>query len=239
MTRSSSAQTGGSRRYSRDQRAQPNYEEYPVPPVPVDYGSSTIPQDFTTPPLTGSARLNSPPEEPLPRDFDPNDSRSHYAMGYRSDYGTPPQQARHETQYTPSNPRQTRQRSLSGGARTGGPHVRRMSAVPIVPQVPSSLDQDSSGYGGGYDGEKASTVDLVERDSYERRESEVKRGGPTVSKGQVPFEDMGDFFQEVRRLSSLLPFSPLLVLTFFLLSFPSYSSSTPSDLRPSTSHPRR
>ncbi|GAA5887363.1 hypothetical protein JCM6882_002507 [Rhodosporidiobolus microsporus] len=198
-SRSSSTGTSASRRYLGEHR-QPNYDEYPVPPIPHDHGYGP-PQDFTTPPLASdAAHLSSPPEEAPPRDFDPNDSRSHYAMTYRADYGTPEQQTRHETQYVPSNPRQTRQRSVSGGQRTGG-GARRMSNIPIVPvpPVPSTTDRDSYGYE-----EKASTVDLVERDDYSRRESVAKRGGPTVSKGQVPYEEMGEFFQEISDLQQAI-----------------------------------
>lgn len=221
MSRSSSAQTSASRRQARlAGNNSSNHDVYPVPPVPASFGTSS-PQDFTTPPLAGASSLlhSPPPEAPLPRDFDPNDARSTYAMQYRSDYGTPPQQARHETQYVPSNPRQTRQRSLSGGAGTAGRTVgnggRRMSNVPLVPQLPRGSVETVSyggGGGGGYDGEadKASTVDLVEgRDSYDRRGSEGKKmGGPTVSKGQVQFEEMGAFFEEVRRFLRSLSFPP-------------------------------
>ncbi|GAA6031833.1 hypothetical protein JCM8097_002012 [Rhodosporidiobolus ruineniae] len=206
-SRSSSTGTTASRRYLDQHRAsvsQPNYDEYPVPPLPVDYTSSSrdIPQDFTTPPLATTPHLHSPPEEAPPRDFDPNDSRSHYAMGYMAQYGTPPQQARHETQYVPAPPRQTRQRSVSGGQRTHG--GARRTSIPIVPVPPvpagvaKSVDQDSYGYE-----DKASTVDLVERDDYERRPSTMKKGGGaagTVSKGQVPFEEMSAFFNEISSL---------------------------------------
>ncbi|GAA5858537.1 hypothetical protein JCM8547_007351 [Rhodosporidiobolus lusitaniae] len=198
-SRSSSTGTTASRRASQQQQARA-YEEYPVPPMPVDYATAT-PQDYTTPPLArDEPHMASPPEEPLRRDFDPTDARSHYAMGYLAQYGTPPQQARHETQYVPSNPRQTRQRSVSGGQRTQG--GARRTSIPIVPvpAVPSSIDRDSYG---GYE-EKASTVDLVERDDYERRESVAKKGGPTVSAGQVPFEEPSEFFQEISDLQQAI-----------------------------------
>ncbi|GAA5833966.1 hypothetical protein JCM11251_003576 [Rhodosporidiobolus azoricus] len=197
-SRSSSTGTNASRRYLGEHRAQPNYEEYPVPPLPVDH-SYDPPLDFTTPPLvTDASHLHSPPEETPRRDFDPNDSRSHYAQTYRADYGTPEQQTRHETQYVPSNPRQTRQRSVSGGQQTRG-GARRTSHIPIVPVPPVPSTIDSYGYE-----DKASTVDLVERDDYSRRESTVKRGGPTVSKGQVPYEEMSEFFEEISSLQQAI-----------------------------------
>lgn len=188
----------GSRRYgSRDQA-----NDEPVPPVP----SLPLPPhdntDYTSPPLASDAHyLQTPPEVPLPRDFDPNDSRAQYAVNYAPAYMTPPQ-SRHETQYTPANPRQTRQRSISTvpGVSAAATGARKTSMVPIAPTASQrAYEQDSLGGGEEYGEEKASTVDLVERDDgNERRESLVKRGGPTISKGQVPFEESGEFFQEVR-----------------------------------------
>ncbi|BGP14395.1 hypothetical protein JCM10213_004517 [Rhodosporidiobolus nylandii] len=187
-SRSSSTGTTASRRHL-DQ-----HHQYPVPPIPPNFDGPPV--DFTTPPLaTKSAYLHSPVEEAPPRDFDPNDDSAHYAMGYRAEYGTPPQQTRHESQYVPANPRQTRQRSVSGGQRTQG-GARQTSLVPNLP-VPRIPPTQSESY--DYEDE-ASTVDLVERESYERRESAPKRGGPTVSKGQVPFEERGEFFQEISDL---------------------------------------
>ncbi|GJN87266.1 hypothetical protein Rhopal_000214-T1 [Rhodotorula paludigena] len=194
----------GSRRYgSRDQA-----NDEPVPPVP----SLPLPPhdntDYTSPPLASDAHyLQTPPEVPLPRDFDPNDSRAQYAVNYAPAYMTPPQ-SRHETQYTPANPRQTRQRSISTvpGVSAAATGARKTSMVPIAPTASQrAYEQDSLGGGEEYGEEKASTVDLVERDDgHERRESTVKRGGPTISKGQVPFEESGEFFQEVSDLQQAL-----------------------------------
>ncbi|GAA5998302.1 uncharacterized protein JCM10292_001107 [Rhodotorula paludigena] len=194
----------GSRRYgSRDQA-----NDEPVPPVP----SLPLPPhdntDYTSPPLASDAHyLQTPPEVPLPRDFDPNDSRAQYAVNYAPAYMTPPQ-SRHETQYTPANPRQTRQRSISTvpGVSAAATGARKTSMVPIAPTASQrAYEQDSLGGGEEYGEEKASTVDLVERDDgNERRESLVKRGGPTISKGQVPFEESGEFFQEVSDLQQAL-----------------------------------
>ncbi|GAA5983127.1 hypothetical protein JCM11641_004922 [Rhodosporidiobolus odoratus] len=184
----------GSRRYV-DSLPDPN--EYPVPPIPNNVIRSGS-QDFTTPPLAGRIhQFPSSPEEAPPQDFNPNDASSQYAMSYRDQYDTPPQQARHETQYVPTNPRQTRQRSFSGGPPPSG--ARKIS-IPFFPVPPlANPEQDPYAFA-----EKASTVDLVEREEYERRNSEPKRRGTTVSKGQVPFEEMGEFFQEIGDLQQAI-----------------------------------
>ncbi|BGP46570.1 hypothetical protein JCM10450v2_002417 [Rhodotorula kratochvilovae] len=190
-SRSNSTGTTGSRKHGgRD------YADEPAPPVPALPSNEPMP-DFTSPPLASDAAyLNTPPEVPLPRDFDPTDSRSHYATNYAPTYTHPPQ-SRHETQYVPGNPRQPRQSSVSSSAAG----ARKTSLVPLVPGAAGPHYT----VGDGYMEEKASTVDLVERDDvYDRRPSTVKRGGPTISKGQVPHEEMGEFFQEISDLQQAL-----------------------------------
>ncbi|BGO90134.1 hypothetical protein JCM10020v2_001770 [Rhodotorula toruloides] len=156
-----------------------------VPP-PVPSYNTGPPIDFTSAPVSPDVAqyVNTPPDIAPPRDFDPNDSRSRYASNYSPNYMTPDQQRRHETQYIPTNPRMTRQRSISGGPPA---HERKTSLIPIAPVPPRQATGGLGvSYGDQYRSEKASTVDLVERDdSFERRSTSVKKGGATVSKGEI------------------------------------------------------
>ncbi|KAI5476972.1 syntaxin 1B/2/3 [Pseudohyphozyma bogoriensis] len=56
--------------------------------------------------------------------------------------------------------------------------------------------------------EKASTVDLVQTNRKESGSSsgqqKKKKGGPTIKAGDVPFEEMGEFFMEISDLQSAL-----------------------------------
>ncbi|GEM12843.1 syntaxin 1B/2/3 [Rhodotorula toruloides] len=104
---------------SRDENAPPPVPSYDAGP-PIDFASAPVSPDV-------AQYVNTLPDVAPPRDFDPNDSRSHYATNYSPSYMTPPQQSRHETH-------------------------------------------------------------------------SVKRSEGTVSKGEVPFEEMGEFFQAVSDL---------------------------------------
>lgn len=204
----SNPRNGGGRSYN----SQP-----PLPETP----------DFTTPQLGGEYSRafgsgSSQGAEP-PRDFDPN-AQSSFGAGQQryAEYAAPPQQA-HRSQYVPTDPVRQRQRSLSGGkSRPEQRDVQRANQIsggggvsgrPIYPEPGGRRPSGEPSRGGqGYNpdeyqyDEKASTVNLVDgADDYEmgRRGSGGRKptkasGGPTIKRGDVPMEDMGEFFTEVR-----------------------------------------
>ncbi|GAA6057825.1 hypothetical protein JCM3770_004294 [Rhodotorula araucariae] len=170
-----------------------------------DYENDALPSndpmpDYTSPSLASDTAYLNTPEAPLPRDFDPLDSRLHSATNSSSAHTHLPQlrnESRNESQYASGNPRQTREQDTS--SRAAG--ARKTSVIPLSPAVagPRSTAGDL------YMEEKASTVDLVERDdSQDHSGSAVQRGGPTISKGQVPHEEMGEFFHEISDLVQTL-----------------------------------
>lgn len=170
------------------------------------------------------------PHEEAPRDFNPNAMTSFDAGQQRyAEYAAPPQQRGQRSQYTPVDPVRTRQRSLSGGkSRPDQRDVERANAMDaagyqggesrgrsVYPDEEQRRPSGGASRGAPVNrpdeyqySEKASTVNLVDGvEDYEmgRRGSAPRkptkaRGGPTIKRGDVPMEDMGEFFTEVRPL---------------------------------------
>lgn len=167
----------------------------------------------------------SPNEEP-PRDFNPH-AQSSFDAGQEpyAEYATPPQQRGQRSQYTPVDPVRTRQRSLSGGKARPDPQdvqsakameqanypsdARDRAVYPneVTPRPSGGAAHNAPTYRSeDYEyNEKASTVDLVDGvndPGMDRRESTTRKptkatGRPTIQRGDVPMEDMGEFFTEV------------------------------------------
>ncbi|KAM0788565.1 hypothetical protein ACM66B_001690 [Microbotryomycetes sp. NB124-2] len=141
----------------------------------------------------------------------PPPRRSQEGRGYDAPRGA------QRTQYTPTDPVRTRQRSISGGQREQDwvqepqyqqprvPPARRAPptqrpepthALPMHPQEEPVYD------------EKASTVNLVdgvsEKDSGRQQEKKSGPRGPTITAGDVPLEEMGEFFTEVSDLQQAM-----------------------------------
>ncbi|KAK4703293.1 hypothetical protein P7C70_g2932, partial [Phenoliferia sp. Uapishka_3] len=151
-------------------------------------------------------------EREPPRDFDPNSFGG----------GAPPSGAR--SQYAPAPPRVTRQRSISGGQRvsledyrpretSGAPPHGQGYSQPHgpVPTIYSEESREVYGYS-----EKGSTVNLVaprggEFEMQQRpgpgrgqQDGSDHKGRPTIRMGDVPREEMGEFFEEVSDLQTAL-----------------------------------
>lgn len=188
---------------SRRRRPPADYDDEPsVPPVPSSWSPQGPPSDFTFPTLSPNvAYLGSPPEAPLPRDFDPTESSPQYDLSHAAFPSTyslprarsPPIRSPPRDTYSPPPP-PTGQRADAATAASSLPAGRRVPPVP-VDTVPYSAQQRD------YRPDKASTVDLVERDdSAERKGSTSRTIGQASSRNEVSHED---FYQEVRLLLSL------------------------------------
>ncbi|GAA5946324.1 hypothetical protein JCM3775_007104 [Rhodotorula graminis] len=154
------------------------FDDEPVPPVP---SSSPPPREAAytfgaSPSWTGSAYLGSPPEAPLPRDFDPLENSPAHAPAFSPAYSptarSPPAQ-----QPLSMSPRDA---PRPAAVVASAPAARRVPPVPVVGTVPYSTELRAD----APPPDKASTIDLVQRD--DSSGDEHHRGSTSTTKGAGP-----------------------------------------------------
>ncbi|GAA5948879.1 hypothetical protein JCM21900_003458 [Sporobolomyces salmonicolor] len=190
-------------------------DDHDLPPLPPS------PAVYTTPPLAQEARVfdsfsSGMPDEPGDHDSEDVVHDSQFVIKFSDPFVTP-SQVRHETRYVPSNPKETRQRSIDEG-KTSGEAQRPGKGNKGTRGADHGHEYDEKEKY-GYDG-KASTIDLVESLDYssERKGSYpeepvaklTRKGGPTISKGDVPFEETSEFLEEASLRLNASRFSGLL-----------------------------
>ncbi|KAK4053513.1 hypothetical protein OIV83_001681 [Microbotryomycetes sp. JL201] len=155
------------------------------------------------------------PEEVPREDFNPlaySQQQNQFAPPQKSFEGQEAPRGAQRTQYTPTDPVRTHQRSISGSQPEQGwsapePYPPLEQAPRQVPPAPGpeptrglpARPQEDVTYV-----EKASTVNLVdgvdEKDADRVQNKKSGPRGPTITAGDVPFEEMGEFFTEVSDL---------------------------------------